>query len=107
MTRAVGNRLARKKIELDSGWTFLTNHAHVLLCIAKDPETRMRDIADLVGITERAVQRVVADLASAGYIRRSRRGRCNFYRVLANRPLRHPIEKHEQVKSLISLVHSS
>ena len=85
-------------------WTFLTNHAHVLLCIAREPEVRMRDIADAVGITERAVQRIVADLESAGYLERNRQGRRNHYTVRADRPLRHPIERHERVASLIALV---
>lgn len=86
-------------------WTFLTNHAHVLLCIAREPEVRMRDVAKLVGITERAVQRIVADLETAGYIERSRHGRRNRYEVRQDLPLRHPIEEHQRVSSLIALVH--
>ncbi len=86
-------------------WTFLTNHAHVLLCLAREPEVRMRDVADLVGITERAVQRIVADLKEAGYIERIRNGRRNRYEVRADLPLRHPIERHEQVAALIVIVH--
>jgi predicted transcriptional regulator len=89
----------------DLAWTFLTNHAHVLLCIAKEPEMRMRDVAALVGITERAVQRVVADLEHEGYVERNRRGRRNRYEVRAHLPLRHPIEQHEKVSALIALVH--
>lgn len=65
----------------------------------------MRDVADLVGITERAVQRIVADLEEAGYIERTRHGRRNHYEVRNHRPLRHPIERHERVASLIALVH--
>ena len=91
--------------ETEPGWTFLTNHAHVLLCIAREPEMRMRDIAHLVGITERAVQRIVAELEEAGYIERIRHGRRNRYEVRTNLPLRHPIERHERVSSLIELVH--
>jgi predicted transcriptional regulator len=89
----------------EASWTFLTNHAHVLLCIAKRPEVRMRDVADLVGITERAVQRIVSDLADAGYVERIRQGRRNHYVVRGDLPLRHPIEMHEKVSSLITLVH--
>lgn len=85
-------------------WTFFTNHAHVFLCIARDPDVRMRDVAALVGITERAVQRIVAELEDAGYIERIRNGRRNRYEVRTNLPLRHPIERHERVSSLIALV---
>lgn len=88
----------------DPEWTFFTNHAHVFLCIARDPDVRMRDVAELVGITERAVQRIVAELEVAGYIERIRIGRRNRYEVRTNLPLRHPIERHEHVSSLIELV---
>ena len=94
----------RPEREPDPAWTFLTNHAHVLLCIAREPEVRMRDVAHLVGITERAVQRIVADLEQAGYVERIRNGRRNRYEVRADLPLRHPIERHERVSSLITLV---
>jgi len=63
----------------------------------------MRDVAQLVGITERAVQRIVADLEEAGYLERSRHGRRNRYEVRTDLPLRHPIERHERVASLIAL----
>ena len=89
--------------EPEPAWTFLTNHAHVLLCIAREPEVRMRDVAHLVGITERAVQRIVAELEEAGYIERIRHGRRNRYEVRTHLPLRHPIERHERVSSLIEL----
>lgn len=85
-------------------WTFLSNHAHVLICIAEDPETRMRDLAARVGVTERAVQRIIGDLEEAGYLSRSREGRRNHYRVTASRPLRHPIEQHCGTDQLIELV---
>jgi len=94
----------RPEREPEPVWTFLTNHAHVLLCIAREPEVRMRDVAHLVGITERAVQRIVADLEEAEYIERSRHGRRNRYEVRPDLPLRHPIERHERVSSLITLV---
>ncbi len=96
--------VARPTREPGPAWTFLTNHAHVLLCIAREPEVRMRDVAHLVGITERAVQRIVADLEEAEYIERSRHGRRNRYEVRTDLPLRHPIERHERVSSLITLV---
>ncbi len=85
-------------------WTFLTNHAHVLLCIAADPEVRLRDVALRVGITERAVQRIVSELEEAGYLQREREGRRNRYTVAREQPLRHPIERHRRVSALISLV---
>lgn len=95
---------ARPVTAVDPEWTFLTNHAHVLLCIARDPDVRMRDVAELVGITERAVQRIVAELEEAGYVERIRNGRRNRYEVRSNLPLRHPIERHERVASLIAFV---
>ena len=86
------------------GWTFLSNHAHVLLLLAKEPEIRLRDVAGRVGITERAVQRIVADLEADSYIERERLGRRNRYKVHRELPLRHPIEAHRKIASLISLV---
>lgn len=85
-------------------WTFLSNHAHVLLLLAKDPELRLRDAADRIGITERAVQRIVADLEASRYLQRERQGRRNRYRVNRDLPLRHPIEAHRKIASLIALV---
>jgi DNA-binding MarR family transcriptional regulator len=95
-------RVARAGPEVP--WTFLTNHAHVLLCLARDPEARMREVASQVGITERAVQKIVADLEEAGYLTRSRDGRRNRYELHPNLPLRHPIECHKNVDSLLALV---
>lgn len=85
-------------------WTFLTNHAHVLACIKSDPKIRMRDIAMRVGITERAVQRIAADLERGGYTHVIRHGRRNHYRVHKNRRLRHPIESHRRVADLLNLL---
>ena len=87
-----------------NGWTFLTNHAHVLFCIAHDPEVRLRDVATRVGITERAVQRIVTDLEQEGYLVVSKEGRRNRYQLRPDRPLRHPIERHRSVEALIELV---
>ncbi len=89
-----------------SHWTFLTNHAHVLLCIAKNPEFRLRDIADVVGITERAVHRIVTDLTEAGFIEVKRDGRCNIYQTHPEKSLRHPNEAHRQVADLIKLINN-
>jgi len=87
-----------------TGWTFLTNHAHVLFCIAQDPEVRLRDVAARVGITERAVQRIVTDLQAGGYLAISKDGRRNRYQVFYQQRLRHPIERHCTVAALIELV---
>jgi hypothetical protein len=85
-------------------WTFLTNHGHVLLCIAADPAIRLRDVANKVGITERAAQRIVADLVEGGYLDASRRGRRNVYQVNELLPLRHPIEEQNRVATLLALI---
>ena len=85
-------------------WTFLTNHAHVLLCVAHFPEMRVRDIAERVGITERSVQRILTELEDAGYVSRVHHGRHNHYEIHADLPLRHPSEQHRQVSALLELV---
>ncbi len=82
-------------------WTFLTNHAHVLSCLTADPDTRLRDVAVRVGITERAAQLIVADLAEAGYVTRTRVGRRNHYQVHREIALRHPIERDHTVGELL------
>jgi DNA-binding MarR family transcriptional regulator len=87
-----------------SGWTFFTNHAHVLLCLAADPEMRLRDVVTAVGITERAVQKIIAELEAGGVLERERRGRRNVYRIIGNLPLRHPVEAHCTVEGLIRFV---
>ena len=85
-------------------WTFLTNHAHVLLCVSRDPEARLRDVADAVGITERAAQRIVAELEEGGYLTRSREGRRNRYEVHADVPLRHPVERDHAVGEILDVL---
>ena len=85
-------------------WTFLTNHAHVLMCIAMDPGMRMREMAAAVGITERAVQRIISELEEGGYLERERDGRRNRYSVRPGQPLRHPIERHRKVADILRLV---
>ena len=84
-------------------WTFLTNYGHVLLCIASDPLIRLRDVAEKVGITERAAQRIVADLIEAGYLESNKQGRRNQYIVNGSLPLRHPIEEQNRVAALLAL----
>jgi hypothetical protein len=71
-------------------WKFLTNHAHVLLCVAHEPQIRLREIAETVGITERAAHRIIAELEEGGYIARERRGRRNYYRFFPDAVMSHP-----------------
>jgi DNA-binding MarR family transcriptional regulator len=87
-------------------WTFLSNHGHVLVCIVRDPNIRVREIALAVGITERAVQRILGELEGAGVISRTRRGRRTHYEVNHRQPLRHPIEADHSVGELVRLVAS-
>lgn len=83
-------------------WTFLTNHSHVLICLVEDPTARVRDVADRVGITERAVQKILHDLEAAGVLIRHRDGRRNHYEVHLDRPLRHPVEAHCTLRELLA-----
>ena len=85
-------------------WTFLSNHGHVLVCIARDPNVRVREIAQSVGITERAVQRILGELDQAGVIDRTRQGRRTHYEINPRVPLRHPIEAEHSVGELMQLV---
>jgi hypothetical protein len=85
-------------------WAFLTNHAHVLVCVARDPQSRARDIAEQVGITERATQRILADLIADGYITRTKIGRRNHYKVNPEGYLRHPVLRDLSIGSLIEVL---
>lgn len=85
-------------------WTFLTNHGHVLLAVHRNPDLRQRDISRLVGITEGAVQRILTELEQGGYIRREKVGRRNHYQVVANTPLRHPLEHNHTISELLELL---
>jgi len=86
----------------ESSWTFLTNHSHVLICIAKQPDIRLSEVADLVGIGERSVHRIVHDLESAGYLQVIKEGRRNVYRIDLDQPLRHPLEADHHVRTVIT-----
>ncbi|MCL5258303.1 MAG: MarR family transcriptional regulator [Firmicutes bacterium] len=86
-----------------SGWTFLSNHAHVLVALASDPSLRVRDLALLVGITERAVVQIINDLETEGYLEKERIGRRNVYTVKSGVPLRHPLETHRTVSDIVRL----
>jgi DNA-binding MarR family transcriptional regulator len=88
----------------DGGWTFVTNHFVVLLCIAEDPGIRMSDVAARVGVTERTVQGIVGDLVEAGYLRRTRVGRRNHYEIATRMPLRHLETQHRRLGDLLDLL---
>ncbi|GAA4129562.1 hypothetical protein GCM10022215_42240 [Nocardioides fonticola] len=87
----------------DRPWTFLSNHGHVLVALSRDPSARLRDIADTVGITERAAQAIVRDLEEAGYVTKAKVGRRNEYRLHPHRRLRHPAESDIPIKSLLGI----
>ena len=86
------------------GWTFLTNHAQVLICIAHDPEGRLRDFGERIGITERAVHRIVTELAAGGYITRRRNGRRNEYTINTGLPLPDPVARERNVGQLLEII---
>jgi len=85
-------------------WTFLSNHAQVLLCVAHDPSSRLRDIGERVGITERAAHRIVDELVGAGYLTRERRGRRNHYVIVDHLPLPDPLVREQRVADLLRLL---
>ena len=87
-----------------SSWTFLSNHGRVLLCIARDPAIRLRDIGEQVGITERAAHRIVAELSEAGYITRDRRGRRNHYAIRHDLPLPDGVAPNRRIGDLLDLL---
>ena len=85
-------------------WTFLSNHGQVLLCIARDPDVRLREISDQIGITERAAHRIVGELADAGYILRQRNGRRNRYSVTSHLGLPDPLARDRSIGDLLSVL---
>jgi len=91
----------------NASWRFLTNHTQVLLCIAHDPDVRLRDIAETVGITERAVQRIVSDLVESGFVKRERVGRRSRYTLDPEARMRHPAQEDQQIGALLELLDSS
>jgi predicted ArsR family transcriptional regulator len=91
----------------EARWTFLSNHSHVLLCLHREPDLTLREVADRVGITERSVQRILGELEEAGYVTRERVGLRNRYRFRTSAPLRHPIEAHCRIGDLIDMVESA
>lgn len=95
---------AKPAEETGNRWTFLTNHAHVLIVLHREPGIVLRQVALQVGITERAVQRIIQDLEEQGFIHRERVGRQNHYEVLTDQPLRHAIERHKKIGELLELI---
>jgi hypothetical protein len=101
LQNAAGNtHQANKK----GGWTFLTNHSHVIILLANKPDMVIREVAAQIGITERAVQRIIVDLEEDGFLIREKVGRQNHYHVARNLPLRHPIEQHRNIGDLLDLI---
>ena len=90
--------------ENNKTWRFLSNHTQVLLCLNRDPDARFRDIAQSVGITERAAQRIVADLVESGYVESERIGRRNHYRVNTDIAMRHPAQNGHEIGELLQLL---
>ncbi len=88
------------------GWTFLTNHAHVMVALSRDASLRQRDLGYAVGITPGAVQRILDDLEEAGYLRRHRVGRRNRYEIIRNEPLRHPLEDDSSIGEILDKLNS-
>jgi DNA-binding transcriptional ArsR family regulator len=108
LARVKGERaVSTRKVPAGAGWTFFSNHSHVLFCLARFPDHTLRQVAEQVGITERAVQRIVAELEDAGVVVRERDGRRNRYTIQPDVRLRHPIEGHCRLADLIELVVSS
>ena len=93
------------KEEHGSRWTFLSNHAHVLICLSRGPQqVSLREVATMVGITERAVQKIVSELEDGGYLTRFKEGRSNRYRMALSKKLRHPVESNCTVRELVDLL---
>ena len=95
---------AMASIEDKTAWTFFTNHTHVLVFLASHPDSPLREAADLIGITERAVQRILTELEEAGIVERERVGRRNRYTLNLEVPLRHPLESHRTIGDVLQLL---
>lgn len=94
--------MANNSVDDAPEWTFLSNHAHVLICISQQPDIRLSEVAELVGIRERSVHRIVHELSESGYLRVSKVGRNNVYEVNLDLPLRHPLEATHSIRAIVS-----
>jgi predicted transcriptional regulator len=104
-TRSVASQTAQAdEMPSQESWTFLSNHSHVLVALAQNPHLSLREVSQLVGITERSVQRIVTDLEEAGYVEKEKVGRNNQYSIKEKSSLRHPLEKHCTVGELLDLI---
>ena len=90
--------------ESQPGWTFLTNHTHILVVLSREPSLRIRDLADEVGITQRAVQRILAELVAGGILEVTKEGRRNSYRIRRDTRLRHPLESRHTIGEVLDLL---
>lgn len=98
---ADSNESEKSTFQTVQGWTFLSNHTHVLLCLYRNHEYTLREVAILVGITERMVQKIIAELAEAKFIEVVKVGRRNSYKIRQEMPLRHPLESHRKIGDLL------
>ena len=98
------NTVPERPLTSFSGWTFLTNHTHILVCLSRQPATTVRNLSLMVGITERSVQRILTDLEGAGAVKRTKEGRCNRYEVNGDFQLRHPLEQSRTLQDLLELL---
>ena len=96
--------MVKKSVPIESAqnWTFLSNHAHVLVCVAKNPDMRLSEVAELVGVRERTVHRIVHELIDAGYIAVTKVGRNNVYSIDLDKPLRHPLEAEHNIQAIVA-----
>jgi len=97
-------QVANRASDAPPRWDFLTNHAHVLLCVSQDAGIRLRDIAASVGITERSAHKVLSELVDEGYVLRERQGRRNHYKTKPELPLRHPLVQERMVGELLAVL---
>jgi DNA-binding MarR family transcriptional regulator len=105
-SKTYDQRMTMVEPELERpSWTFLTNHAHVMVALSRDAELRQRDLAYVIGITPGAVQRILDDLERAGYVKREKVGRRNRYEVLTSESLRHPLEEGHNIGELLEMLH--
>ena len=102
--RVVSYNSNETSAEKAQGWTYLTNHTHILVVLAREPSMRIRDLSDEVGITQRAVQRILAELVQGGILTVKKEGRRNSYEINRGSQLRHPLESHHTIGDLLDII---